>query len=140
MEQRDFIKDEIERIGQAIGRLIAQLIGTDGNNLPPAQWRATISEALTEDLGLSLDQLLDHSRESLLELVDERQLTPTHIEQLGDLFAEWAGTERETAVRANLGKRALMLYDLSGELSANFSFTRAEKEAHLVAFLKNEET
>lgn len=140
MEQRDFIKDEIERIGQAIGRLIAQLIGTDGNNLPPAQWRATISEALTEDLGLSLDQLLDHSRESLLELVDERQLTPAHIEQLGDLFAEWAGTEREMAVRINLGKRALMLYGLSGELSANFSFTRAKKEAHLVAFLKNEET
>ena len=137
MEQRDLIKEEVERLGQALGRLIALVIGTDGNNTggPPLEVR--INEGMMEGLGISVRSLLDLPVDELRTLVMDRNLNADHVEDLARLFDEWSARETVFENQNLLARRSLDLYDLAGELSGNYSFTRAKKEAALREFLRS---
>lgn len=137
MEQRDLIKEEAERLGQVIGKLIALVIGTGGGNQDNAALETTISKALKEELGTDLHQLLDLSTADLRAFVRDQKLLPYHVELLADLFAEWAERESNRAVSLQLAGRALTLYDLGGELSGTFCFFRAEREQKLRKKIKS---
>jgi len=128
MQQRDFIKDEIERLGRVLGKLVTMVLGGEGGDMNPIVSRQMIEERLRNELGIDPNELLELSREELLAKLDELNLQPSHLDQLGDFLAAWAGTENDIEVKALLFRRALLLYDLAGERSGTYSMIRADKE------------
>ena len=128
MQQRDLLKDEIERLGGAIGKAIARLLNTTSGNQPGADWEQVVNDELWEALGLPLETLLTAEREELLQLMVEQKMTPVHIEQLADFLQEAAGREDRPEQQILLLERALLLYDLAAAESGDYSFSRVEKE------------
>jgi hypothetical protein len=128
MQQRDLLKDEIERLGGAIGKAIARLLNTTSGNQPGAGWEQVVNDELWEALGLPLETLLTAEREELLQLMVEQKMTPVHIEQLADFLQEAAGREDRPEQQILLLERALLLYDLAAAESGDYSFSRVEKE------------
>lgn len=80
MEQRDLLKAEIERIGQAIEKALARFLGAKGYNLPPAHWEAAIRQGLKDGPNLSIKALMDLDKAELIELARERPLSEKHLE------------------------------------------------------------
>ena len=128
MQQRDIIKDEIERVGRVLGKMLTWLIGTAGGELEPELRRRQIAAQLRDGIDLSPDQLMHLSREDLMARLDDLNLQPVHLEQLGDFLAGWAKEEKDREVIERLWKRALLLYDLAGERSEAYCMDRAHKE------------
>lgn len=87
-----------------------------------------VQDRLRNDLGLAPDDLLQLSRNDLILKLDDLQLTPNHLYQLGDFLTLWAYEEALHTTRATLYQRALLLYDLAGERSGVYSMQRAHHE------------
>ncbi len=135
MLQRDLIKDEIERLGRVLGKMITMLLKLEGGDLGPAEARRMVQEQFRDEFDLELDQLLELDRADLITKFDELNLQPSHIEQLGDLLASLARKDNNPEVKDRAFRRALVLYDLAGERSGTYSMTRADKEAAIWAEL-----
>lgn len=131
MQQRDLLKDEIERLGGAIGKAIARLLNTTSGNQPGAGWEQVVNDELWEALGLPLETLLTAEREELLQVMIGQKMTPVHIEQLADFLREAAGREDRPEQQILLFERALLLYDIAAAESGDYSFSRVEKEQEI---------
>jgi len=124
MQQRDIIKDEIERLGRVMGKLITLVAGTPGGAMNLELRLREVEDRLRNDLGLEPDDLLQLSRKELISKLDELRLQPNHLYQLGDFLVTWAYEEKTSSTKAALFKRALLLYDLAGERSGVYSMQR----------------
>jgi hypothetical protein len=128
MQQRDIIKDEIERLGRVLGKVITLIAGSPGGNRNLELRLKEVEDRLRNDLGLEPDDLLELSREDLILQLDQLYLQPNHLYQLGDFLVTWAYEEKRSSTKAALYQRALLLYDLAGERSGVYSMQRAEHE------------
>ena len=138
MVQHDFIKDEIERMGRAIGKLITLITGTEGGDLTPELRQSVIHQQLRKELGTDPGDLLSLPRADLIRQLDELNLQPAHLDQLAVFLTEWGHTETDTDVRANLYRRAMLLYDLAGERSGVFYPARVAAGVEVRALLEAE--
>jgi hypothetical protein len=129
MQQRDFIKDEIERLGRVLGKLVVMLLGTEGGDLNPQQRILTAQQKLKAEGDLDPKELVRLSREDLIKKLDQLNLEPLHLDQLAEFLAVWAGEEGDPEIKKILYQRALLLYDLAGERSGTYSMVRADREA-----------
>jgi hypothetical protein len=128
MQQRDIIKDELERLGRVLGKVVTMITGTPGGDMNLELRLKKVQDRLRNDLGLEPDDLLQLSREDLISKLDDLQLQPNHLYQLGDFLVTWAYEEKRVATKIILYQRALLLYDLAGERSGVYSMQRAEHE------------
>jgi|GEM_PF-3451930 len=131
MQQRDFIKDEIERLGRVLGKLVTMMLGTEGDDLNPQQRILVAVKNLKEEIGLDPEELMRLSRAELITRLDELNLEPGHLDQLARFLTSWATAEEDSTVKTTLYQRALLLYDLAGERSGIYSLTRAEREREI---------
>lgn len=136
MQQRDIIKDELERLGRVLGKVITMITGTPGGDMNLELRLKEVQDRLRNDLGLEPDDLLRLSRKDLISKLDDLQLQPNHLYQLGDFLATWGNEEKRSSTRARLYQRALLLYDLAGERSGVYSMQRADYEKSLREILE----
>lgn len=61
MEQRDMIKDEINRLGKVLAKLLSRYLDNSSNE--EFQNEAHIEQSLMSDVGIDIDQLLELDRE-----------------------------------------------------------------------------
>ena len=73
MQQRDIIKDEIERLGRVLGKLITLVTGSPGGDMNLELRLKEVQDRLRNDLELELDDLLQLSREDLIRTLFSRQ-------------------------------------------------------------------
>jgi hypothetical protein len=135
MVQRDFIKDEIERLGRVFGKLITMILATEGGAMGPSEIRQIAQEQLRDEFDFDIDEVLELSRIDLMARLDEFNLLPPQMEQLGDFLTIWAKREEDPEARQLLFRRALLLFDMAGERSGTYSMIRADKEAAIRAEL-----
>jgi hypothetical protein len=128
MQQRDIIKDEIERLGRVLGKVITLVAGSPGGDMNLEVRLKEVEDQLRNSLGLEPSDLLQLNREELIQKLDQLQLQPNHLYQLGDFLVSWAYVEKQSSTKAALFQRALLLYDLAGERSGVYSMQRAEHE------------
>lgn len=115
MEHRDLIKDEIERLGQNLGRILAQILRTEGAH--NSNWQFT-QNALSE---LDLGELLE------LPDLDTQLAAPAWSDANLDRLAEvlFHSAEKESIPkREQLLQRSLELYDLANSRSSTWSMER----------------
>ncbi|TXF90741.1 hypothetical protein FUA23_04690 [Neolewinella aurantiaca] len=136
MQQRDIIKDEIERLGRGLGKLVAMMFNTEGGDMNPAQAWEIAQDQFRDEFDFEIDDVLELPPADLMIKLDELHLHPQHYDQLGDVLTAWAGREEDPSTRQRLLRRALLLYDLAGEKSGTFCMVRAKKETDVKAQLK----
>lgn len=137
MQQRDFIKDEIERLGRAFGKLITMLLRTEGGDMDLQQRIMTVGQKLKKEIDLDPHDLVTLSRADLISKLDELNFEPAHFDQLGDVLFALADAETDKKIRIALYQRALLLFDLAGERSGTYSMLRADRETLVRAALQS---
>lgn len=128
MEERDFIKREVEKIGVIMRAIWGFLFG---NKAPTATTIGTevvmSKDMLKKEMNFDVDKflLLDES-ESIEYLKDFEGLDFHNQESLADILAEIGNREEPYISKLYLGK-ALFLYELITRQSQTYSFEREEK-------------
>jgi len=135
MQQRDFIKDEIERLGRVLGKLVTMMLDIEGGTISSSQLRQIGEDQFRGELGFDVNEILELVRVDLISRLEELNFQPPHLEQLGDFLAILGRREEDHEVQRLIFRRALLLYDLAGESSGTYSMTRADKEAAIWAEL-----
>ncbi|MGK0314471.1 MAG: hypothetical protein ACI86M_000685, partial [Saprospiraceae bacterium] len=87
MQQRDIIKDEIEQLGRALGKLINNFFGlkTVGNVTEAIQ--ITNTELISE-LDIDIEKMVQFEANELEEYIDSNNLTDIHLDQLASYLFE----------------------------------------------------
>ena len=121
MEQRDLIKEEFERLGQALGRVLEWML--DRSSAPTLP---SIQEKAQDALGLDLQALSVLEEEDFWQQLSAIYTLDAHwIEPLADLFFEVARL-RETDGKTARGywQKALWCYRWVHDQAAVYSMDR----------------
>ncbi len=137
MERRDVFKDEIERLGRALGKIISEFFNQKNSGKVDFGIAITNQQLKTQlDIDISKLMLLD--TDELAPFLTEKKLTPEHIESLVDYIIEVADhASHQNADQAiRLYERALGMYAIATRLSKIYPFDRINKEHHVKGKLK----
>ena len=126
MQQRDIIKDEIEQLGRALGKLIANFLGmkTEGNVSEAI--KITNTELLSE-LDIDIMKLVQLDGEELDNYIEEKNCNDHHLDQLANYLFEVG--QHEKSVNGNSRKwfeAAMRLLLIVGDKSDTITFARID--------------
>jgi len=138
MEQRDFIKDEIERLGRVLGKIVADFLGTNSPGLVEHSIQIS-QEQLKGELDIDVNALLVLDTKDLIEYLVNRNLTFGHFEQLA-LYLKEVGLhelDRDKRKAKNYLVRSLDLLNAADEISRSASFERMELKSSINGLLQH---
>ena len=130
MEQKDFLKRQIDEAGRVLAKALSGLTG----GKDPGKVRegiANAEETLKSELDLDLDTFTDIPSEKFMEVINQNEALPEAMyEEFADTLVELAKNyqqsgEQDTA--RNLFQKALTLYEYLEESGSTFSFGRHAK-------------
>ena len=135
MEQRDLLKEEIEQLGRALGKVVTLVLHLDTPaEVDPAIQRA--DEVLRERLSLSIEELRSLSKTEFGAYLAERHLTEAQYEKLAEYFFRIGRAQSVKAVGQEYLQRALWLLELADTSSENFSLVRHAKRGEIERLLE----
>jgi hypothetical protein len=128
MEQRDFLVRQAEIFGQVLGKLLARLLEINESQEIIAEG----NQALTESLGLNINDLISLDNEELLNrIINDKYFSLSNIEQLADILfvlANNSGDPEQTTLR----EKCLLLYQFLEKEDNAYSFNREWKIGSLI--------
>lgn len=132
MQQRDILKDQIEQLGQVLGKAVSILLGlkNDGNVNSGIQ---LIDEVLREDVGFDISSIGEMDNASFKAFLNDHPFNTHSLETLGDLLVdvgESISDEQEVRSRRYFG-HAVTAYEMADHKSDEYSMTRAAKQKDL---------
>jgi len=125
MEERDYLKRQLDQLGRVLGMLIARLLGTNPEGQMESQ--AFVNQALNDELQLDIPKIIDMESEYLLfTLTNEKNLNNDNLEKLAYLFLLLTEDENNLneSERKNLLQKSLIIYEYLQATSDTFSFER----------------
>ena len=125
MEERDYLKRQLDQLGRVLGMLIARLLKTNPEGQIENQ--SFVNQALNNELQLDIPTIIDMESEYLLfTLTNEKNVNNDNLEKLAYLFLLLAEDEDNLneIERKNLLKKSLIIYEYLQETSDTFSFER----------------
>ena len=131
MEQEDYIKRQIDQLGRALGKILADLIGLKtGGEMSEGIEEA--DQALKNALNLKIDDLISIPAEKFVQTLQEAgKLNNDNLTILADLLLliaeELDQNEPENEKIKNLYMRSLTIYEHIDKTSSTFSFERHYK-------------
>ncbi len=128
MEYRDLLKDEIERLGKVLAKVIADFFDRkfEGKSEIAIE---TAKQQLKTELDIDIDLILQYSENELEKYFSDRKISASHTEKLSDLFVGFETPEHL--------KKAILLLDLADKLSKTISFERINKKLSIENNIKN---
>lgn len=129
MEQRDYLKDQIDQLGRVLGEIVANFLKlkTNGN---PMEGLEQSNEDLKEQLDIDIPYLLDADETDVKTSLTAKKMTDNQIETLSDYFKEAGESlldEDQQRAHEYLQKSKALL-DFADELSGAISFQRISKK------------
>ena len=130
MERRDLIKDEFERLGKVLGKIVANLLNLKAEGETNEGIKAT-EQALREEFELDLGYLAQLDDKQFIDHVtSKRNFNFLLLEQLGDIFLELgkgmlAAADEENAILYL--QKSMLIYEHISRESATYSIEREEK-------------
>lgn len=130
MERRDIIKDEIEALGKVLGKILAQILGTEGKADNEYHGPKEIAAALKQDVSIDLPELLQMPYDGIKPYLKTCGFQPVHLQSLSDiLLASAKKAEADDPELAHqLYSRTLDLFQLMDETLQTTSFDRFQTE------------
>ncbi len=136
MEQRDYLKDQVEEMGRVLGKVLADFLGLK-NTGKVTEGIKLANQAFKSQLDIEPNLLLSLTKEELKQYCLARKLNATHLDHLSNYLQEVGEFNRNTDNEYGMKclTTALLLLTLSDELSNSLSFERIERKNHLSTLL-----
>ncbi len=87
MQQRDIIQDQIEQLGRALGKLIANFLGVKSEGNLSVAIQITDTDMLS-GLDIDVDRLVQLEANELTEYLESKHLTDLNLDQLSNYIFE----------------------------------------------------
>ncbi len=136
MEQRDLIKDQLELVGKALSKIIADFLKLKSSGNTPLAIEQTNTQ-LKSELDLDINLMLGFSQQQLANYLIEKKIPPPHLEILIEYFVEMGEytIKQNTAKGQSILAKALELYKVLDLNTNTYSFKRREKEQKIKQLL-----
>jgi len=126
MEQRDLLKEQIEQLGRAIGKVITGFLGlkADGN----VQKGIDITnQQFKSELDIDIERLLSLNKPELTDYLLTKNIGETSIVQLAEYVEMIGESQTDNAAKAGAFNSAVNLYEIANAQSATFDMNRQFK-------------
>lgn len=123
MEQRDYLQDQLEKLGQ----LIAAYFGEFGTEQPAIPIETRIGDLVDQiaALGISVDQILTSEGEDLKGAIKYDDLKCRQLDLLAKFLEEYAITATSPVEKNKIYFKSLAIYELANSKSQTFDFQRS---------------
>ena len=128
MQQRDILKDQIEQLGQALGKLISKFLKLDSSGDITSHIEFT-NQQLKSELDIDLDQLVGFNQNELKGFIEEKNFTAEHLEMISEYLAK-IGTHKANSKKDNANAyltKAIDLLESANDISQMISFDRIKR-------------
>ena len=132
MEQRDYLKDQIDQMGKALAKVLSDLMGLKTKNEPQSALNQ-VSQQLKTQVDLDLDKLLKFSTDERQVFLENDTFNAANLEKLAKILKEMgnlAAENRADYVSAYF-KLALELLNSADEKSKAISLERIQEKQNL---------
>ena len=125
MEQRDYLKRQIDQLGRVLGYILAKIIGFKeiGQVNEGIQF---VYQATVNELDINIDFLLDIDENLFLDyLKNDLNFNNSNLEKLSDIFtqlAEMHSLQEKVMLSSKLYKRAKIILEFLNSNNNEFSF------------------
>jgi len=106
MQQRDILKDEIEKISKVLARLAAKLLGIE-DDIQFNTIRQQTASTLKDELDFDLDELLSLNDVRYMAALQQLQLGTTYLERLIEILHALGQKSNTSIDKLNYHKKAL---------------------------------
>jgi hypothetical protein len=129
MEQRDFLKDQIEQMGRVLAKIFSDFLGFRAKG-QIFQGIEIMNHRLQSGLDIEIEKLNTFTKNELNNYLQRRQLTAEHIEILSECLKEIGkGELKRNKEEAKISlEKAIELLDIADEISNTMSFDRIKKK------------
>ena len=132
MEQRDYLKDQIDQMGKALAKVLSDLMGLKTKNEPQGALNQ-VNQQLKTQVDLDLDKLLKFSTDERQVFLENDTFNAANLEKLAKILKEMgnlAAENRADYVSAYF-KLALELLNSADEKSKAISLERIQEKQNL---------
>jgi hypothetical protein len=131
LEQEDYIKRQIDKLGQVLGIILSDLIGLK-NQADIQSGIDSVNQAFINELNLNLNELIAVSKEDFLNtLLDTKKFSNESLEKLGDILLLLAEETEQRNSDNNkvrkLNEKSLCIFEYIDRVSACYSIDRNSK-------------
>ena len=129
MEQRDLLKDQIEKLGKVLANILSGLLGLKSKG-QTSQGIEITNQRLQSELDIEIEKITTLSKKELKDYLKNRHLKAEHLEILSECLKEIGKGEIEKNKQATEVKleKAIELLDIADEISKTMSFDRINKK------------
>lgn len=132
MEQRDYLKAQIDQMGKALAKILSDLMGLKTKNEPQGALNQ-VNQQLKTQVDLDLDKLLKFSADERQVFLESDTFNAANLEKLAKILEEMgnlAAENRADYVSAYF-KLALELLNSADEISKAISLERIQEKQNL---------
>lgn len=130
MQKRDFIRDEIERIGKIVSQLVS---GFKGN--PNKESFDKTNIAFLEKTKLDINLLLGKNHSELKSIFESHSFTFSQIEEISEYLLIYAEKIADTALQNQYAQTAKNVLEYINLQSESISFARMDLENRICKML-----
>lgn len=120
MQQRDYLKAQIEQLGKVLSQLLAKALGLDGN--VPESLLDEIAEAYKTQLDFDLLAALKQEHNDFKAELSALDWAPTHLETMARTLQVLSKQAEPTSEPRNMLEKALLVLEVMEEQSRSISF------------------
>ncbi len=128
MYSRDYLKKQIDELGQVLAQLVSDLLKLKNSGNANASVEAT-NEVFQEKLAIDLPQLLSIPEDTFIEGLKNKKITDDNLNRLADILLilaeDTSGTDMHQ--KKQLYKKCLLLLEYIQKSDSTYSTERHEK-------------
>lgn len=121
MQQRDYLKDQIEQLGKVLAQLLAKVIGFEGEALNDAV-NEELQEVYANQLDFDMEEALNLEAPVFREKLVALQWHSSHLETFARTLLALSKTLVSTTERRNCLEKALIVMEVIEVQSRSISF------------------
>ncbi|AEA45840.1 hypothetical protein [Fluviicola taffensis] len=136
MGQEDYLRRQIDQLGQVLARMLSGLLGLKDKGLLNQGMEET-DQALKAEFGFTTDEFVLLENEAFIQLLEqEKQFKEVHFEKLADLFLLLADNTVDSQKQTLLFEKCLKIYKRLEQSETTYSFDRHAKMEKINNMLK----
>jgi hypothetical protein len=125
MEERDYLKKQIDQMGQVFAKMLSSLLGLK-NNGQVNEGLEMSNQTLKKELDFTIQELIDLSTNELIEyLTVQKNLTNENLDKLSEILLFHA--DNSQVEKEKLYKRCLTIYEYLDSVESIYSLERQWK-------------
>lgn len=136
MEQRDFLKKQIDELGQVLSKLITELLQLKSQGKTSEVLELT-NQTLKTNLEHDLEELLAISDSAFVGMLKAKKIKNEGLDKLAELLLLLADEEGTTEKGMNFYRKSFLLFEKLESVEAIYSMDRHRKLERLKKILKN---